>query len=93
MVDIGSVWLLLFVGGGIFLAYQRIDLRTSTVAAGLAVLFLATLRSAIFDPHLGVPTTDFEPKGSTSASTSQIPTRPRSPSNTSSESRRGLSVL
>jgi acyl-CoA dehydrogenase len=31
-------WLLLFVGGGIFLAYQRIDLRTSTVAAGLAVL-------------------------------------------------------
>ena len=31
-------WLLLFVGGGIFLAYQRIDLRTSTIAAGLAVL-------------------------------------------------------
>ncbi len=30
-------WLLLFVGGGIFLAYQRIDLRTSTIAAGLAV--------------------------------------------------------
>ena len=31
-------WLLLFVGGGIFLAYQRIDLRTSTIAAGFAVL-------------------------------------------------------
>ncbi len=32
------LWLLLFVGGGIFLAYQRIDLRTSTIAAGAAVL-------------------------------------------------------
>jgi len=31
-------WFLLFVGGGIYLAYQRIDLRTSTIAAGLAVL-------------------------------------------------------
>ncbi len=31
-------WLLLFVGGGIFLAYQRIDLRTSTIATGLALL-------------------------------------------------------
>ncbi len=31
-------WLLLFVGGGIYLAYQRVDLRTSTIAAGLAVL-------------------------------------------------------
>jgi acyl-CoA dehydrogenase len=31
-------WLLLFVGGAIYLAYQRIDLRTSTIAAGLAVL-------------------------------------------------------
>ena len=31
-------WLLLFVGGGIFLAYQRIDLKTSTVAAGAALL-------------------------------------------------------
>ncbi len=30
-------WLLLFVGGGIFLAYQRIDLRTSTIAAGIAL--------------------------------------------------------
>ena len=31
-------WLLLFVGGGIYLAYQRVDLRTSTITAGLAVL-------------------------------------------------------
>ncbi len=30
-------WFLLIFGGGIFLAYQRIDLRTSTVAAGVAV--------------------------------------------------------
>ena len=31
-------WLLLFVGGGIYLAYRRIDLRTSTIAAGVAIL-------------------------------------------------------
>ena len=31
-------WALLFIGGGIFLAYQRIDLRTSTIAAGLALV-------------------------------------------------------
>ena len=31
-------WLLLFVGGGVYLAYQRVDLRTSTVALGLALL-------------------------------------------------------
>ena len=30
-------WLLLFVGGGIYLAYQRIDLRTSTIAMGVAL--------------------------------------------------------
>ena len=30
-------WLLLFLGGGVYLAYQRIDLRTSTVAAVVAV--------------------------------------------------------
>jgi acyl-CoA dehydrogenase len=34
---IGFLWFLLFIGGGIFLAYQRIDLRTSTVATGIAV--------------------------------------------------------
>ena len=31
-------WLLLFVGGGLYLAYQRIDLRTSTVATGAALI-------------------------------------------------------
>ena len=31
-------WFLLFFGGAIFLAYRRIDLRTSTVAAAAAVL-------------------------------------------------------
>ncbi|NNC77651.1 MAG: acyl-CoA dehydrogenase [Woeseiaceae bacterium] len=31
-------WLLLFVGGGLFLAYQRVDLRTSTIAAGAGLL-------------------------------------------------------
>jgi acyl-CoA dehydrogenase len=31
------LWALLFIGGGIFLAYQRIDLRTSTIATGLAL--------------------------------------------------------
>ncbi len=31
-------WLLLFIGGGIFLAYQRIDLRTSTSAVGAALI-------------------------------------------------------
>lgn len=30
-------WLLLFLGGGVYLAYQRINLRTSTIAAGIAV--------------------------------------------------------
>ena len=33
----GLLWFLLFFGGGIFLAYQRIDLRTSTIATGIAV--------------------------------------------------------
>ncbi len=31
-------WLLLFVGGGLFLAYQRVDLRTSTFATGAALV-------------------------------------------------------
>ena len=35
---VSLLWLLLFVGGGIFLAYQRIDLRTSTIATGIALL-------------------------------------------------------
>ena len=36
-LTISLLWALLFIGGGIYLAYQRIDLRTSTVAAGLAL--------------------------------------------------------
>ncbi len=40
---IGSLlWLLLFLGGGIYLAYNRVDLRTSTIATGVA-LFVYTL--------------------------------------------------
>ncbi|MDX1515388.1 MAG: acyl-CoA dehydrogenase [Woeseiaceae bacterium] len=35
---VSLLWLLLFVGGGLFLAYQRIDLRTSTIAAGIALV-------------------------------------------------------
>ncbi len=35
---VGLLWFLLFFGGGIFLAYQRIDLRTSTIATGAALL-------------------------------------------------------
>jgi len=35
---ISLFWFLLFFGGGIFLAYRRVDLRTSTVAAGVAVV-------------------------------------------------------
>ncbi len=34
---VGLLWFMLFFGGGIFLAYQRIDLRTSTIATGIAV--------------------------------------------------------
>jgi acyl-CoA dehydrogenase len=34
---IGFLWFLLFFGGGIFLAYQRVELRFSTAAAGIAV--------------------------------------------------------
>ena len=36
-LTVSLFWALLFIGGGIFLAYQRIDLRTSTIAAGLAL--------------------------------------------------------
>ncbi len=36
-------WLLLFIGGGFYLAYQRIDLRTSTIATGAALLAYTVL--------------------------------------------------
>ena len=32
------IWLLLFIGGGVFLAYQRIDLRTSTSVVGAGLI-------------------------------------------------------
>ena len=31
-------WFLLIVGGGVALAYNRVDLRTSTVASAIALL-------------------------------------------------------
>jgi acyl-CoA dehydrogenase len=34
---VGFLWALLFIGGAIFLAYQRIDLRASTIASGIAL--------------------------------------------------------
>lgn len=39
-------WLLLFFGGGIYLAYQRINLRTSTIAACIAILGYTIYASA-----------------------------------------------
>ncbi len=36
-LTVSLLWALLFIGGGIYLAYQRIDLRTSTIAAGIAL--------------------------------------------------------
>jgi acyl-CoA dehydrogenase len=41
-------WLLLFLGGGTFLAYQRIDLRTSTILTGCAVLAYTVFGDASF---------------------------------------------
>ena len=37
-LTVSLFWALLFVGGGIYLAYQRVDLRTSTVATGIALV-------------------------------------------------------
>jgi acyl-CoA dehydrogenase len=39
---------MLFFGGGIFLAYQRIDLRTSTIATGIAVAAYVVLGNGHF---------------------------------------------
>ncbi len=36
-LTVSLLWALLFIGGGIYLAYQRVDLRTSTIAAGIAL--------------------------------------------------------
>jgi acyl-CoA dehydrogenase len=35
---VSLLWIVLFVGGGIALAYNRIDLRTSTIATGITLL-------------------------------------------------------
>lgn len=45
---ISSFWLLLFVGGGIYLAYNRIDLLRSTVAAGAALVAYTVYGDAAF---------------------------------------------
>ena len=45
---ISLFWFLLFVGGGITLAYNRIDLRTSTITSGIALLVYAILGSGGF---------------------------------------------
>ncbi len=45
---VGLLWFLLFAGGGGFLAYQRIDLRTSTIAMGAAVLVYLFLGDGSF---------------------------------------------
>lgn len=45
---VGLLWFLLFAGGGGFLAYQRIDLRTSTIATGAAVLLYLFLGDGSF---------------------------------------------
>ena len=45
---IGSFWLLLFVGGGIYLAYSRTDLLRSTVAVGAAVVAYTIYGDASF---------------------------------------------
>ncbi len=41
-------WLLLFFGGALYLAYQRVPLRTATVAAGVALLAYSLLRQPAF---------------------------------------------
>jgi acyl-CoA dehydrogenase len=38
-------WLLLFLGGGVYLAYQRIDLRTATMASGATLFAYSILGS------------------------------------------------
>ena len=41
-------WFLLFVGGGVALAYNRVDLRTSTIASGIALLTYSIFGSGGF---------------------------------------------
>lgn len=35
---VGLLWFLVFAGGGIYLAYHRVNLRTATIATGIALL-------------------------------------------------------
>ena len=49
---VSLAWFLLFAGGGIYLAYQRIDLRTSTVATGLALLAYTVFVGGVVVPTL-----------------------------------------
>jgi acyl-CoA dehydrogenase len=45
---VGLFWFLLFVGGGIYLAYNRVNLRTSTIATGTALLAYTLFGSGSF---------------------------------------------
>ncbi len=45
---VGLFWFLLFFGGGVYLAYNRVDLRTSTVATGAALLAYTVFGSGSF---------------------------------------------
>lgn len=45
---ISLAWFLLFAGGGLYLAYKRIDLRTSTIAIGAALIAYSLFGSGHF---------------------------------------------
>jgi acyl-CoA dehydrogenase len=45
---VGLLWFLLFAGGGIYLAYNRVNLRASTIAAGSALLAYTLFGSGSF---------------------------------------------
>ena len=45
---VSTFWFFLFVGGGIALAYNRVDLRTSTIAAAIALLTYSIFGSGGF---------------------------------------------
>ena len=45
---ISFFWFFLFVGGGVALAYNRVDLRTSTIASGIALLTYSIVGSGGF---------------------------------------------
>ena len=47
-ISLAILWFLLFFGGGIYLAYQRIDLRSSTAATGAAVLVYILIGNGSF---------------------------------------------